>query len=245
MDWLILRFQGVPPLKDLTCIVPCYKENVAIVTELYNKLSWLGCQVIIVDDGGEMNLPDEVSHIRYRPRMGYGYAIKRGIKEAGTSIVCTLDGDGQHTVEDVQKLYSVYKMVRDCKMVIGQRWGLKESWLRRYGRKVLNSIASIISGHYQVDLNSGIRVFDRELAISYMPILCDTFSFTTSLTMAMTADSHKITWLPIDVQDRLYGRSRVKLIQDGFITIFYILFVGVALRTRKFRLFLRGLFKCS
>lgn len=228
-------------MRDLTCIVPCHKEDVGIVTELYNKLSWLGCHVIIVDDGGEMNLPDEVPHLRHRPRMGYGYAIKRGIKESKTPIVCTLDGDGQHTVEDVQKLYSVYKMVRDCKMVIGQRWGLKESRLRRYGRKVLNSLASLISNHYMVDLNSGIRVFDRKLAIDYSPILCDTFSFTTSLTMSILTDGHKITWLPVEVQERAYGKSRVRVVQDGLVTLWYIVFVGIGLRTRKVRAWIRSL----
>ena len=147
---------------------------------------------------------------------------------------------GKHLVEDVQKLYQVYKMVTDCKMVIGQRWGLAETGLRFWGRKVLNAIATIIANHYMVDLNSGIRVFDRQIAIGYSPILCDTFSFTTSLTMSMITDKHKITWLPIEVQDRTYGRSRVKIVQDGLVTLYYIVWVGLALRTRKLRAWLSG-----
>ena len=228
-------------MNDLTCVVPCYKEDAKLVTELYNKLSWLGCEVIIVDDGGYMDLPDEINQVYYRPHMGYGYAIKQGIKQATRPIICSLDGDGQHTVDDVQKLYQVYKMVKDCKMVIGQRWGLKESPLRRYGRKALNSLASIISGHYMVDLNSGIRVFDKKLADGYSPILCETFSFTTSMTMAMLTDGHKMTWLPVDVQSRVYGKSRVRVVQDGLVTLWFILWVGIALRTRKVRAWLRNL----
>lgn len=229
-------------MNDLTVVIPCYKEDEKIVTELYCKLTMLGCHVIVVDDGGDMSLPDDVRYISYRQNMGYGYAIKRGIKEATTELVCTIDGDGQHTIEDVQKIYQVYKMVKDCKMVVGQRWGLKESKLRRYGRKVLNSLASLISNHYMVDLNSGIRIFDRKLVLGYAPILCDTFSFTTSLTMAMLTDCHKMTWLPVEVQERVYGKSRVKVVQDGLVTIYYILWVGIALRTRKVRAWIRSLF---
>lgn len=228
-------------MKDLTVIIPCYKENEQIVTELYCKLSLLGCRVIVVDDGGDMFLPDDVNCIRYRPNMGYGYAIKKGIMAADTPIVCTVDGDNQHLVEDVQKIYQVYKMVKNCKMVIGQRWGLREAFLRRYGRKFLNSLASIISNHYMVDLNSGIRIFDRNLAVGYSPILCDTFSFTTSLTMAMITDGHKITWLPVEVQERTYGKSRVRVIEDGLVTLYYILFVGFGLRTRGIRSWMRRL----
>lgn len=222
-------------------MIPCYKENEKLVTELYCKLSLLGCEVIVVDDGGYMDLPDDVRCVYYRPHMGYGYAIKRGIQMATTPIVCTIDGDGQHTIEDIQKLYQVYKIVDNCKMVIGQRWGLTEPFLRRYGRKVLNFLATIISGHYQVDLNSGIRVFDRKLVMDYSPILCDTFSFTTSLTMAMTSDGYKITWLPVNVQDRVYGKSKVRVVQDGLITLWYILWVGFGLRTRKVRKWIRHL----
>lgn len=227
-------------MQDLTVVIPCLRENEDLVIELHQKLSWLGCHVIIVNDGGFMELPDELNSISYRPQMGYGYAIKQGIKSATTELICTADGDGQHLVEDIQKLYKVYKMVTDCKMVIGQRWGLPESGLRFWGRKFLNFIATVISNHYQVDLNSGIRVFDRQLALGYSPILCDTFSFTTSLTMSMVTDRHKITWLPVEVQKRTYGRSRVKVFQDGFITLYYIVWVGLALRTRKFRAWLAG-----
>lgn len=240
MAWSILLIQGIPKVKDLTVIIPCYKEDEALVTELHNKLSWMGCQVIVVNDGNHMELDDAIKTISHSPCMGYGYSIKRGIESATTPIVCTIDGDGQHLVEDVQKIYQVYKMVKDCKMVIGQRWGLKETPLRRYARKILNSMASIVSNHYMVDLNSGIRIFDRELVKGYLPILCDTFSFTTSMTMAMLTDGHKMTWLPVDVQERAYGKSRVRLIQDGLVTLYYILWVGIALRTRRLRACIAG-----
>ena len=242
MDGTILLYEGNKELKNLTVIIPCYKEDSKLVTDLYGKLTMLGCEVIIIDDGDTMDLPDEVRHLRHRPRMGYGYSIKRGIKAATTPLICTADGDGQHTMEDIQKLYKVYNMVSNCKMVIGQRWGLKEGFLRRYGRKMLNSLASIMSGHYMCDLNSGIRIFNRDIATSYSCILCDTFSFTTSLTMSMLTDGHKVTWLPVDVQDRVYGKSRVRVIQDGLVTLWYILWIGFALRTRRLRAWIRSLF---
>lgn len=228
-----------PGVNDLTVIIPCYKEDEKLVTSIYCNLTMLGCAVIVVDDGGFMDLPDEVRSVQYSPHMGYGYAIKQGILKADTPLVCTIDGDGQHTIEDIQKLYMVYKMIDGCKMVVGQRWALKERFLRRYGRKFLNLLATMVSGHYMCDLNSGIRVFDRSLAKSYSSILCDEFSFTTSLTMAMLTDGHKMTWLPVNVQERVYGKSRVRLVQDGIVTLWYILFVGIGLRTRKLRQWIR------
>lgn len=227
-------------MNDLTVVIPVHNEDVNIVTKIYCQLSLLGCEVIIVDDGATMEFDDAIRYINYQPHMGYGYAIKQGIRHATKPIILTLDGDGQHGIDDVEKLYKVYKMVTNCKMVIGCRFNLKEKPLRWFGRKCLNFMASVLAGHYLIDLNSGMRIFSKDLALGYEPILCDTFSFTTSITMAFVTDGHKIAWLPIDVMPRASGKSHVKVIKDGFITLFYIIQNGIALRTRRLRRWLRG-----
>lgn len=229
-------------MNDLTVVIPVHKEDPETVSCLYLDLVSMGCQVIIVDDGHTMDLPPNIPSIHYVPHMGYGYALKQGIKASRTPIVCTLDGDGQHSVLDVKKLYTVYKLIKDCKMIVGCRWGLTEKPHRRWGRKVLNFLATCMAGHYLIDLNSGLRIFDAELARGYSPILCDTFSFTTSLTMSMVTDNHKIAWFPIEVKDRASGRSHVKVVKDGLITLWFILWIGIALRTRNLRKCLRSPF---
>ena len=224
---------------DCTVIIPVYNEDVKAVTRTYHNLGINGFKVIIVDDGSHMDFPDEMEVISYPAHVGYGYAIKQGIKATDTPIILTMDGDSQHTVSDAQKLYTIYKMDDDIKMIIGQRWNLNEKPFRWIGRKVLNFVASCISGHYLSDLNSGLRIFDAQLAKSYSPILCDTFSFTTSLTMAMVTDKYKIAYFPINVQPRTYGKSHVRVLKDGFVTVYYIIWVGLALRTRNLRAWLR------
>ena len=222
-------------LDGLTVVIPCHKEDPRLLTTTFCELRMLGAEVFIVDDGDTMELPDELEKITYRPQMGYGYAIKQGIKNASNPFICTMDGDGQHTVDDVCKMYTVFNIISDCKMLVGCRWNLNEKWLRWMGRKVLNFLASCLAGHYLIDLNSGMRIFTRSEAQGYSPILCDTFSFTTSLTMSMVGDGHKTAWLPIDVKPRASGKSHVKVVQDGLITLFYIFWIGIALRTRNVR----------
>lgn len=228
-------------MKDVTVIIPVYKEDPAIVTKTYNDLISMGTNVIVVDDGGTMDLPPTINTVRYVPNMGYGYALKRGIEKADTAFVITMDGDGQHTVDDVRKIYTVFKLITDCDMLVGCRWNLSEKGHRWMGRKILNFIASILARHYLIDLNSGMRMFKRSLAVGYAPILCDTFSFTTSLTMSMVTDGHKIAWFPIDVKPRAHGKSHVRVIKDGIVTLWFILWIGLALRTRKVRQWLRSL----
>ncbi len=225
-------------MKDLTVVIPVYRENPLIVKGLYYSLLKLGCEPIIVDDGATMGM--DIPHVSYKPHRGYGYALKQGIRKASNPIVLTMDGDGEHRIEDVEKLYTVFKLITNCSMLVGCRWNKKESVLRWIGRKAINFTAACWSRHFLVDLNSGMRIFKRDLALGYEPILCDTFSFTTSLTMCMVTDNQKVAWFPIDTEPRAYGKSHVKLFRDAIITIKYIFYIGFALRTRRLRRWIRS-----
>ena len=221
-------------MKDLSIVIPAYKEDIHGIECLYQKLTLLGAEIIVVDDGNSM--PDlEIPYHTYPANVGYGYAIKEGIKLSTRQFILTMDSDLQHTVSDAQKLYAVFKLSDNFDMVVSMRYGLKEKPHRWIGRKLLNFVASLIAGHYLIDLNSGMRIFRRELALGYSPILCDTFSFTTSLTMAMLTDGHKAFYFPITVQPRANGKSHVRLVKDGLVTLYYIVWVGLALRTRNIR----------
>lgn len=235
MSKTVLEMQGV------TIVMPAYKEDPMPIIRNYIALTNMGAEVIVVDDGDTVELPDWFNEISYQPNMGYGYAIKRGVEKAKNSVIMVMDSDGQHTVSDAQKLYKVFNMIDGCSMVVGSRWNLSEKPLRWIGRKCLNFFASCLAGHYLVDLNSGMRVFRRELAIGYSNILCDTFSFTTSLTMSVVADGHKVAYFPIDVQPRAHGKSHVKVIKDGFVTLSYIIWIGLAMRSRGIRGWIRNI----
>lgn len=227
-------------MNDLSVVIPVFMEDAKTVETLYTTLTAQGAEVIVVDDGNTM--PElNITYYTYPAHMGYGYAIKEGVSKATRPIVAIMDGDGQHTTNDVALLYKVYKSVNDCAMVVGSRWNLSEVWYRWFFRKLLNFTASIIANHYLVDLNSGMRVVRKELLTAYEHILCDTFSFTTSLTMSVVTDNYKVVYIPIDVKPRAYGKSKVKLIKDGLVTVYYILWIGLALRTRHIRSILRQL----
>ena len=231
---------------DVTIIMPSYKEDPQVVMKTYCEMASYGFKVIIVDDGGGLDLPiDDFYVISYPANMGYGYALKQGIKHADTEIVMTCDSDGQHSASDAKKLYEVFKLIDNCAMLVGCRWNLKEVWYRWFFRKIINFIASCWTKHFMQDLNSGMRIFRKDLAIGYSEILCDTFSFTTSFTICLVADNHKVAWFPIDVKDRACGKSHVSLLRDGFITVWYIFYIGFALRTRGIRKMFRSFFDSS
>lgn len=224
-------------LSKLSVVIPAKNESHEILARLHRELYELGAEVIIVDDGSDS--PFLQSAVVHTHSLGYGQSLMDGISVAKRPTILTMDGDGQHRTQDVLNLWHVWNML-DVDMVIGARRLDYEKPLRMWGRKCLNLIASFFTGRFLPDLNSGMRIFRRDIAKGYFPILCKTFSFTTSITMSFFCDNYKVEWFPIKVAERPHGKSHVKVVKDGLFTLWYILWIGGALRTRRIRSWLRG-----
>lgn len=227
----------VAPLSEVSVVIPCFNENHQVLSKLEQELQDLGAEVVIVDDGSKTPYPTFVWH---PVNQGYGQSVMTGIDWASRSVIITMDGDGQHRAQDAVNLVQVWRML-DVDMIIGARRLNYEKPIRMWGRKILNFIASLFTGIYMCDLNSGMRIFKKKIAVGYFPILCRTFSFTTSITMSYMCDNYKVEWFPIKVLQRPCGKSHVKLVKDGLITLYFILRIGIALRTRRIRAWLRRL----
>lgn len=225
----------MPDLSSVSIVIPTYNEDHSALWLLENTLEGMGGEVIIVDDGSENPYPHSIKH---ETNQGYGQSLMTGIAKASRSLIITMDGDGQHRTQDALNLFHVWRML-DVDMVIGARRLAYEKPLRMWGRKFLNLIASFFTGMYLPDLNSGMRIFRRQIAINYFPILCKTFSFTTSITMSFFCDNYRVEWFPIKVAERPYGKSHVKVVKDGLVTLYYIIRIGTALRTRRIRKWIR------
>jgi len=222
-------------LSEVTVVLPFYNENQHTAFKLEAELRAEGAEVVVVDDGSSYSYPGSIKH---EFNKGYGQALMTGINHASRSIIITMDCDGQHRTQDAINLVTAWKML-DVDMIIGSRRLEYEKPLRMWGRKVLNFIASLFTGIYMQDLNSGMRIFKKDIAKGYFSILCPRFSFTTSITMSYMCDDYKVEWFPIKVLERPHGRSHVRVVKDGLVTLYYILRIGIALRTRRLRAWLR------
>ena len=78
------------------------------------------------------------------------------------------------------------------------------------------------TGRRVPDVNSGLRVFSKRTIEPYLPTLSDTFSFTTSLTLAYMMTGRFVAYEPIGYRKRK-GRSKVRIVRDSLRTLQYIL----------------------
>ncbi len=230
-------------VKSLSIVMPAFNEEGSVgnsVTELRKLLMAhdISAEFIVVDDGSRDRTASEAKAagarvIQHRSNRGYGASLKTGIVQASNDIIAITDADGTYPAHYLPQML---EQLDQADMVVGARIGSKVSipLVRRPAKWMLNRLANYVSGRDIPDLNSGLRVFRRDVVMQYFPILPDQFSFTTTITMAMLCDNYAVTYLPIDYRKRS-GRSKIVPWDAGS---FAILILRIAMLFKPLRVFI-------
>ncbi|WP_438978917.1 glycosyltransferase family 2 protein [Polynucleobacter sp.] len=216
-------------VESVSIVIPAYQESAAIgyvVSAVLKVAASLSCEyeVIVVDDGSSDGTGDKArkagAYVLTHPyNKGYGASLKTGIRFASNRTVIFLDADGQHDPDDIPHLLAE-RIGFD--MVVGARKGMAGSPLwRQPGKLFLKWLVNNLTGHSIPDFNSGYRALDREMALRFLPIMPNGFSFSTTSTIAAFKGGYLVQYLPIQVAKRI-GTSTVTA-ADGFRTIMLII----------------------
>ncbi len=156
-------------MTGITAILPAYNEEVAIGTMVLRTKLYAD-QVIVVDDGSNdktakvAKLAGAVV-IRHPVNKGKGAALRTGFEAAaqnGTTIIVTIDSDGQHNPAEIPKLVAPI-LAGEADIVNGSRYmngnGRNTPIYRRAGQKVLDSFSNFNSKIKISDTQSGFRAF--------------------------------------------------------------------------------------
>ena len=204
---------------DIAIIIPAHNEEEGIA-EVINGIKQLNerYEILVVDDGSTDNtykLAAEtgVKVIRHPYNKGYGAALKTGIRNVTADVVLFMDADMQHKPSDIKKLI---QYIGEYDMVVGARTKKsKISLLRRPGKKVLSITANYLAGMKIPDLNSGFRALKKNVALEFLHILPNSFSFSTTITLALITSGYSVKYVPIEAPERV-GTSKIKPFRDGF-----------------------------
>lgn len=203
---------------DLSVIVPVLNEERSMVSVLNSIKQTMGScehsyEIIVVDDGStdktfELAASQGVKVIRHNNNRGYGASLKTGIKESNYDWILITDGDGTYPVEEIP---SFLKLIPEYDMVIGARTGGKVHipFMRRPAKWLLTHLASFLAGTKIPDLNSGLRVFKKDLCLRFSHLYPQGFSFTSTLTMAFLIHDYKVKYIPINYYKR-EGESSIR-----------------------------------
>jgi glycosyltransferase involved in cell wall biosynthesis len=217
---------------DLSIILPMYNEEKAIgrtlhdLTLILSSLPGIRFEILVIDDGSSDNSGTEVEKIqnhcirliRHPYNIGNGAAVKTGIRQAVGQYILMMDADGQHRPEDIPRLLE-HSQTYD--MVVGARTKESDTAVHRdIANSIYNRFASYICGRPIEDLTSGFRLIKADLAKSLVYLLPNTFSYPSTITLAVVRGGFSLKYVPIVVLKRV-GKSKINLMVDGtrFLTI--------------------------
>lgn len=206
---------------QVSLIIPAYNEEAIIARTLTEVLKIDGIsEVIVIDDGSTDDTSEQVSAfqevrlIQHPYNIGNGAAIKSGIRAATGDYILMMDAEGQHPPAEVPKLL---QYVGQYDMIVGARSRQSNASIHRsFANRVFNAYASYVVGYDVMDLTSGFRLIRRNLAQRFVYLLPNSYSYPTTLTIAMFRSGFSVKYHPFISPARSTGRSGLRPLRDGF-----------------------------
>ena len=189
---------------DVSIVVPARNEEAMIgrVIDALRRLQPAVAEIIVVDDGSsdrtaQIAREAGATVVDHPVSRGYGASIKSGMLAARTTLVVTVDGDGQHRASDVPKLLA---SAHHYDLVSGERahWLHSTTW-RLPGKWLLTRLGSYLVKRQIPDLNCGLRVYRREVILRYLHLCSDAYSFTATSVLLFLSRGDRVAFVPVEV----------------------------------------------
>ncbi len=207
----------------LSVIVPVFNEQAALqkfLPELKKKLDSLpdSYELIAVDDGSADSSAEilkklwYVKLVRHEENLGYGNALKTGIRNSRGTWIMIIDSDGTYSPQDAVKVWTARE---NSDMAIGARIGkdVQVPLMRKPAKLFLKYLSEYLVGKKIPDLNSGLRIFRKDLCEKYWSLYPQKFSFTTTITIAFMGNGYIVKFIPINYEKRI-GTSTISPLRD-------------------------------
>jgi len=195
--------KGAAGKPRVSAVIPAFREERTIGEVVRGCLSHVD-EVLVVDDGSgddtAVNAEAAGARVLRLPRnMGVLKAVETGLREASGDIIVTIDGDGQHSPDDIPHLVHPI-ILGEADLVMGARPSLPH-----LSEKVLTWITSL---RVPVgDASTGFRAIRKETADRmrlHGACLCGTFVLEAARNGARVKD------VPVTVAERRHGGRRIQ-----------------------------------
>lgn len=200
--------------KTVAVIFPTYREKSVLfnVIQEFDSTGYVD-EIIVVDNNGEEGTKDEVKRTRARyieePRVGYGRAIKKGVKNTKADLIIFADPDGTYDGKDVVKLLAYSD---DFDVVFGSRTHIpligKESDMT-FIRRILDVfcgklITLLFLTNPLSDVICTLSLYSsKSLKKQIDKVKTDGHLFTTSLLLNVVMNKLKFIEIPVNYKLRL------------------------------------------
>jgi glycosyltransferase involved in cell wall biosynthesis len=211
----------------LSVIIPVYNEELTIgniIERSKNTLGQIGLpyEIIVVDDHSHDKSLDaarrcDVDVFSLKEHLGKGYVLRAGFAKAKGDIIVTIDSDGSHRPEELQRILTPV-LENKADLVIGSRYmnhkRVATRKLNAFGVKIFNYLIDIFTGVAVTDSQSGYRAMKREI-LSKQKLYAREYEIESEMLVKTVKAGFRVSEVPISFEQRTYGRSGVDPLWDG------------------------------
>jgi len=196
--------EGYDWAANCAAVIPCLNEEKTIAPLLAGLRLHLS-QILVVDDGStdrtaEIARRSGAEVLRHEQTRGKGAALRAGWSEAsrrGLSWALSLDGDGQHSPEDIQEFFNCAART-GAALVAGNRMKAAASmpWLRRRVNHWMSRRISKMAGKPLPDTQCGFRLM-RLYEWRALKMSAEHFEIESDVLLAFLAAGHRVEFVPV------------------------------------------------
>ena len=206
--------------KSIAVILPTYneKDSIADVIRRFHALGVVD-DILVINNNAAAGTSENVASTGVareivETRQGYGAAIRRGLREVDTDLVCVCEPDGTFNPED---LFKLLPFTLECQFVVGSRtvsnfiWdGANMGFLLQWGNwAVAKMIEVLYNANYLSDVGCTFRILSRECVADISPkFTIDGSSFGLEMLLVALLRRTKVVQVPVNYHPRV-GESSV------------------------------------
>ncbi len=205
---------------SISVFFPCYNDAGSISLLVKNadvllKNITSNYEIIVVDDCSK----DESRHVLellkkdvrklklvfHKINLGYGGALKSGLKASSKKWVFYTDGDGQYDVKDLIKL--IEKIEKDVDVVQGYKLNRSDPWYRLFVGKTYHYFAQFLFNLKIRDVDCDFRLIKKN-ALDSIKLTYNSGVVCVELVKKLQDNNCKFVEVGVHHYPRLYGHSQ-------------------------------------
>ncbi len=211
-------------MDKIAVLVPCYNEEATVAKVVRDAKAALPEAVVYVYDNNSSDRTSELAHeagaiVRFEPRQGKGYVIRRMFREIDALCYIMIDGDDTYPLEYAAQM-AEQVLEHQADMVVGDR--LSSTYFTENKRPFHNFGNSIVRASINKlfkcdikDIMTGYRAMSYEFVKSY-PVLSRGFEIETEMTIHAVFNQMVIVNVPVEFRNRPEGsESKLNTYTDG------------------------------
>jgi dolichol-phosphate mannosyltransferase len=236
----------------LSIIIPAHNEEGCIATTCEAIVARFAqehisdYEIVVVNDNSEdrtaiilQELTEKHANVRFvnnAPPNGFGFAIRRGLKDFRGECVAVVMGDSSDSPDDIMLYYWELKKGAEC--VFGSRF-LPSSTIIDYPKHkyILNRLANwFIKTLFWLDHNditNAFKAYRRDVIEGIQPLLSPHFNLTVEMPLKAIVRGYHYKTVPISWINRKTGTSKLQIKEMGSRYLFIVLYCWLEKRLTR------------